>query len=366
MLRSIQPLTEVEREQLRSARDEDLCKLFGRPRAWLRAQKREMLHKDAAPAGFRVNGESILYDAKGDEIARWVKTSADKQRQLDALLAEAAAIAKPFAKSIPRIASPTKVNADLLVVYPMGDPHIGMHAWAEETGTDFNLETAERNLVAAVDHLTSIAPPAEQALIVNLGDFFHTDSFENRTRRSGAVLDTDGRWSKILRCGIRTMKRCVERALERHRKVRVINEIGNHDDQTSLVLSAVLEEAYGNNPRVEVDTSPAAFHYHRFGKVLIGITHGNNTKPDQLGQVMAADRPSDWGETAHRYWYCGHIHHDTVKEVPGCKVESFRTLAPRDAWHASMGYRSGRDMKCLVLHRQHGEIMRHTVEAGML
>jgi hypothetical protein len=76
---------------------------------------------------------------------------------------------------------------------------------------------------------------------------------------------------------------------------------------------------------------------------------------------MACDWPQDWAETLYRYWITGHIHHDTVKELRGCVVESFRTLAPGDAWHHSKGYRSGRDMRVLVFDRERGPILRHTV-----
>jgi hypothetical protein len=47
-------------------------------------------------------------------------------------------------------------------------------------------------------------------------------------------------------------------------------------------------------------------------------------------------------------------------------VESFRTLAPADAWSAGMGYRAGRDMFCIVHHRQYGEVERHRCDISML
>jgi hypothetical protein len=81
---------------------------------------------------------------------------------------------------------------------------------------------------------------------------------------------------------------------------------------------------------------------------------------------MAADRSKDWGETQHRYWYTGHVHHDTLKEFPGCTVETFRTLAARDAWHHKSGYRAGRDMKCDIIHKDHGRVCRHIVGIEML
>ena len=98
-----------------------------------------------------------------------------------------------------------------------------------------------------------------------------------------------------------------------------------------------------------------------FGRNMIGVTHGHNTKPAALPGIMATDHPEAWGRTSHRYWYTGHIHHQTVYEFPGCTVETFRTLAARDAWHHAKGYRSGRSMVCDVLHRERGRIMRHEV-----
>jgi hypothetical protein len=243
----------------------------------------------------------------------------------------------------------------------MGDPHLGMFAWAQETGQNFDLKIAEANLVGAVDHLVGLAPPAEEALIINLGDFYHTDNQTNRTARSGHALDVDSRWSKVLGVGIRAMRRCIDAALKKHARVTVICEIGNHDDHSSVMLAHCLSQFYERDPRVTVDVSPAKFHWYRFGRNLIGTTHGDTAKPDRLPAVMACDRPKDWGETEHRYWYTGHVHHDSLKEYPGCIVETFRTLAPGDAWHRGQGYRSGQDMKCDVLHREFGRINRHVV-----
>ena len=81
---------------------------------------------------------------------------------------------------------------------------------------------------------------------------------------------------------------------------------------------------------------------------------------------MAADRPEDWGSSTHRYWWTGHIHHDRVVDHTGCRVESFRVLAPGDAWHNESGYRAARDMKAVVLHKIHGEVARHVVNPDML
>jgi hypothetical protein len=55
-----------------------------------------------------------------------------------------------------------------------------------------------------------------------------------------------------------------------------------------------------------------------------------------------------------------------VKEYRGGVVEYFRTLAARDAWHAGQGYRAGRDMRLIVMHKDYGEVERHRCDVAML
>ncbi|MEZ7846838.1 MAG: hypothetical protein QMB17_00295, partial [Polaromonas sp.] len=94
--------------------------------------------------------------------------------------------------------------------------------------------------------------------------------------------------------------------------------------------------------------------------------HGDTIKGPALMGVMAADQAAMWGATLHRYWMVGHVHHSDRKEYPGGLVEYFRTLAAGDAWHHGQGYRSGRDMCCIVMHTNFGEIERHRCDSGML
>jgi hypothetical protein len=55
-----------------------------------------------------------------------------------------------------------------------------------------------------------------------------------------------------------------------------------------------------------------------------------------------------------------------VKEIQGVRMESLRTLAAKDSWHAAQGYRSLRDTRSIVYAADYGEIERHTCSAAML
>ncbi len=269
--------------------------------------------------------------------------------------------AEPLAGLVEPTPAAQHSDGDLRVVFPWGDPHVGLYSWHEETGEDFDLEIAERVLGGAFERLVSLSPAAASAHIINLGDFYHSDNQQNRTARSGHALDVDDRFHKVQRVGVRIMRTAIDLALAKFPEVIVTNCIGNHDDHTSQTLSICLDMLYEREPRVTIDARPVKFHYYRFGRCLYASTHGDTCKMNQLESVMAADRAEDWGETRFRHWYTGHVHHDSMKEFRGCTAESLRTMAARDFYAYSHGYRSDRDMKADIWHRNFGRVNRHIV-----
>ncbi len=319
------------------------------------------------PEGFHAKGVSTLYDGAGNVKAQWVKSQRDREYEHEVLVEAIQTIAEPFAgKSDAPKCEAKQHDTNQLACYVIGDHHFGMLSWRDETGEDYDLKIAETLLVEAVDKLVATAPATETALIVSLGDLLHFDGYEAITQQSGHHLDTDSRWPKIVRCVVRAIRRAIETALTKHKRVRLVLQQGNHDTRSSMMLAIALAEYYSNDPRVEVDDSPAYFHYHRFGKNLIGITHGDRAKAQNMPGIMAADRPKDWGETEHRFAWTGHVHHRSVLEGYGCHVETFGVLAAKDAWHHGQGYRAARSMTCVVLDKEYGEVTRHTVGVPQL
>ena len=318
-----------------------------------------------APAPFVVRGTSSLYDADGQLKAQWVKTRLDDD-QLEVMVKNYVQTLSEDIKGLAPITPPPETTSDsILTVIPMGDPHFGMYAWAQDAGADFDLSIAEKLTCSAIDRLIASSPNSHTALLLNLGDMFHADNQKNITN-SGHQLDVDGRWAKVQQVGLRAMIYCLKRLLEKHEKVMFRINKGNHDGHSSYALALMISCYFHNEPRMEVDLSPSIAWYYQFGKVLIGSTHGDTIKGKDMLSIMAADKPVEWGSSRYRYWYVGHVHHKDVKEYHGGIVEYFRTLAARDAWHQGQGYRAGRDMCSIILHKEYGEIERHTCDIGML
>src|SRR5271170_8042814 len=89
--------------------------------------------KAAAAEGYRLKGTSTLYDFEGHAKLQWVKTSAD-QEKLEAAQRAALAVMCEEIKPIAPITGPRAVEKDLATLYTITDVHIGMLAWAPETG----------------------------------------------------------------------------------------------------------------------------------------------------------------------------------------------------------------------------------------
>ncbi len=322
----------------------------------------DMVH--TVPDGFVAKGVSTYY-RDGEVKAQWVKSSIDRERQEEIFREALVAMAEEIPRAAP-VVPPDQTSSELMACYPVGDHHLGMLAWAPETGADYDLKIAQRLLTGAMNHLVDVSPACDRAAVILLGDFMHYDSFETVTPASKNQLDADSRFPRVVRAAIRSTRFLIKRALEKHKHVLLIVEIGNHDLSSSIFLMEAMKALYEDEPRVTVDNSPKHFHYFTFGKCLIGTHHGHGVKLDKLPMLMAADRPDDWGQTEYRYWWTGHLHDDAVKEFPGCRVERFRVLPGQDAWAANKGFRSGRDMKAIILHKEFGEVARHLVNPEML
>lgn len=317
-------------------------------------------------SGETLKGSSTLYDEDGNIKLQWVKTDVEKENQLEALRELVESLIKELPKFKARDCTSNYASEDLMAVYPLGDPHIGMKAYKDEAGDDWDLKTAQETFCGVFDRLVKTAPSCKKAVIVNLGDYFHRDNVAGVTERHRHTLDVDGNYMMMIDTGLKIMVQMIDSALQQHESVEVINMLGNHDDTGAMFLQAALKHMYANEPRLNIGCTSSVFQYFQHGSSFFGVHHGHTCKAEKLPLVMATDKPKEWGSSDYRYWLTGHIHHDTRKEYSGCSVESFRTLAAKDAYAYSGGYRAGQDSKALVIHKDYGEVERHTINIAQL
>lgn len=228
----------------------------------------------------------------------------------------------------------------LLAELNLADFHIGKLCWGEETGNNYDIKTAIKIFRDAIDYKIFQLKkyPIERILFPVGNDFFQVDNLQNTTT-AGTQQDVDSRYGKMFREGTKLIIETIER-LQKIAPVDVMVTAGNHDKMSIFFLGEILEIYYQNNPNVSVDTSLLPRKYYKFGKNLLGFTHGNDIKLVDLPMIMAVESPKWWGETKYRFVKCGHFHHQKMilNEVSGIIVEIMPSLSGCDAWHKGRGY----------------------------
>jgi hypothetical protein len=318
------------------------------------------------PGGYGLKRLSTLSDGEGKIIQQWQIFTPEEEAKANrekALLEAVASLAEKWPKREPITLESTRLDERLMCAIPMGDPHFGQYSWAAETGDDYDLELASQYHTTAMKALVDSAPAAHRGLLINLGDFVHADNSSNQTLRGHHQLDVDTRWPKVIRESVNALIWLVNYMLKKFGVVDVWMVPGNHDPHSAVMLQLALTLYFKDEPRVRVNQTASLFFYERFGKNLIGATHTHTLKDRAtLGELMPYHRAMDYALSDHRFYYCGHVHQDSLLETrSGVIVETMRTLAGKDKFAAESGYGSGRDMKLDVFDIEDGRVQRNTI-----
>jgi hypothetical protein len=305
----------------------------------------------SAPDGCIVKKTTTLYDGNSGVKLQWVQRALE-QENLIALVKEVVDELKTDVKPLKPIKRETKqVNEDLLTLYTLSDAHIGMLAWHEDGGADWDVGIAEKTIGDAIGSLVDSTPASGIGFFAQLGDGLHSDGMVPITPAHGHVLDSDSRFPKIVRAATRIFRDAINRLLMKHDKVIVLMAQGNHDPASSVWLQVVFSVLYENNPRVEVIQSAKPYYALQHGDVMLGFHHGHTATPERLPDVFMGEFREMYGRTKQTYIHCGHRHSIKVIECNSAVVEQHRTIAARDAYSSHAGYKSGRSMTAVTYHR---------------
>lgn len=253
----------------------------------------------------------------------------------------------------------TLKEAHLLVIDP-ADIHIGKLCSAFEVGESYNNQIAVQRVLNGVsgilDKVSSLN--IDKILFVIGNDVLHIDN-PKRTTTSGTPQDTDGMWhsnfliAKKLYVDIIEKLICVA-------DVEVVFNPSNHDYTNGFFLAQLIETHFRNCENVKFDCSISHRKYFTYGQNLIGTTHGDGAKQQDLPLLMA-NESKEWSNCKHKYFYIHHFHHKISKDYMNVNVESLRTPSGTDSWHHRNGYQHApKAVEGFVHHKEHGQIMRIT------
>lgn len=318
------------------------------------------------PDGYKIKGTSSLVDELGNTKLQWVKTDTDAERQVELMKAVIEGMKSEITPVAPVKAVRAKRDDKLLNLYTVSDFHLGMLAWADESGDDWDMKIAEDLFSRWFDAAFQKAPDAGTGVINLLGDLAHFDSLDAVTPASGHVLDADTRYQKLVRYMIRMVRRVVDMALVKHKNVRLLIVQGNHDESGMIWLAEMFSTLYDNEPRVFVDTSPDVYKMVQHGKTTLFFHHGHKARFDAIEPVMTAKFRKAFGESEYSYAHVGHLHHQKIVESRNMVVEQHRTLAAKDAYASRGGWMSGRSANVITYSAEYGEVARLTISPEML
>ncbi len=317
------------------------------------------------PEGFVAKGVSTYYNSEGKPSGQWVKASLSHEALMDAMRETI----KGFKDEIPPAVStvaPVASEEQLCNLYTFTDYHLGMLAWHQEGGSDWNVSLAEKTIIAALVQMVNQSPNAHTGVLNIQGDFLHTDGKTPVTPTAKHVLDADSRFPKIRRAAIRIIRSLVAICLQRHQEVYLIIAEGNHDEESAGWLADLFAVHYEEESRVTVNDSILPFYVFEWGNTMLGVHHGHKVKNENLPLLFAAQFPQEWGRTTRREIHCGHRHHRDEKEYNGVTVVQHPTLAARDAYAARGGWIADRAAWAITYHKKYGAVGRVMITTEML
>jgi hypothetical protein len=306
--------------------------------------------------GFEAKRVSTAYKEDGTVALQWVIQEPEKRsmkQKLDAMLEGMKDDLSGYKLPVDQ---PAIVNSDYLATYIIGDHHYGMLCDSETKvdDDDWDVKIATRVLVESTERLSKRVGNAEVGVLLNVGDFFHADSSANTTTK-GTPVDVDTRIGKTFKLAGRLFQVLIDKMLETHKEVVVINVRGNHDSDMACHLSSCLELLYSQEPRVNVLPNYSKFIHYQWHNNLFVFHHGDRIKHEQILQVVIKNLDDEWSQSKNRYCHLGHIHHHTAREVGSMHFEHWGSLTATDQWHSDSGYGAERSMTAVVYHKDHGE-----------
>ena len=253
------------------------------------------------------------------------------------------------------------ISGDHLLVVDPADIHIGKLCDSFETGNEYNSEIAVKRCLKGVDGILekSRGFNIDKIMFVGGNDVLHIDT-PKRTTTSGTPQDTDGMWYGNFLKAVELYKNILDK-LSTIAPVHFVYNPSNHDYTNGFFLCQLIEAYYSNNDNITFDVDIKHRKYFRYGNNLVGTTHGDGAKMQDLPNLMAYESPKYWGLTKHHYFFTHHLHHKLSKDLIGCTIEALRSPSGTDGWHHRNGYTGvPKAVEGILIHKDFGQVARLT------
>jgi hypothetical protein len=254
----------------------------------------------------------------------------------------------------------TRNNDNHLLVVSPADIHIGKLCTSFEVGEDYNSQIAVKRVKAGIDGIIDKASGfnIDKILLIVGNDILHTDNTK-RTTTGGTPQDTDGMWYDNFRDAFQLYIDVIEK-LVMVADIHIQFNPSNHDYISGFFVAQMLETHFRHSANISFNCDISHRKYFTYGFNLIGSTHGDGAKAQNLPLLMAHEA-IEWSNCKHKYIYTHHVHHKISKDYMGVCVETLRSPSGTDSWHHKNGYQHAPKAIEAFLHNPiHGQVARLT------
>ncbi|MCT4135012.1 hypothetical protein HZP67_09770 [Elizabethkingia anophelis] len=317
-------------------KDKNECR---NPRYSLNKDQFEKIELYRSTKAIKVQAQNIGIDSndvkhgwfKNDEVSFFFTNPSYKSKYREDFEKKLIELISSRSPKYPDIKRKRQKKSNLLIINP-ADVHIGKLASAFETGDEYSSEIAINRVHEGVDGIIdkSIGFNIDKIILVGGNDILHVDT-PRATTTSGTFQNTDDMWYNNFLKAFNLYVEVIEKLLVLS-DVHFIFCPSNHDYQSGFFLCQSVSQYFRNNKNITFDVSIQHRKYYKYGFNLIGFTHGDGGKQQDLPLAMAHES-KDWSKCKHRYIYIHHIHHKTSKDYQGVNVESMRSPSGTDSWH---------------------------------
>lgn len=352
----------------------EICRTFGMRRDWFIEYKsvhgwthdsepvttEELLSRDEDDMVEDIlqKKKQSLYKAFEKKKWRLIQSDHEKWQNFDQNVFQPllAHVQKNLPAYKPPMLNINKSKEPFAVILSPFDLHFGKHGWEDETGSSYSRQEARDLLMEHTGNLGTLISnfgKPEKIICGSGSDWLHIDNPQGGTTR-GTPQDCDGTYSQIL----------IEGSELAHDHVEMLRQIapvewypvpGNHDRSAAMTIMLYLQAIYKDSKDVKITVNPKRRQYTLYGDSLLGFSHGDSVKPGDAHAVMTKEAADLWAQSNRQYWFCGHLHHEVIREIHGLTHIQLKSLSGMDRFHSNAGYiTSGRALQAFIVTKDKG------------
>lgn len=201
-------------------------------------------------------------------------------------------------------------------------------------------ETKLRDLQEKLIEITqTLQKGYNKVVIMNAGDFFHSDDMFSSRTISGTVLETVDMVAAVNDAKA-FMDTVFRSALENANEVEYQYVAGNHSS-FEYFFNEYLIVKYPEAKIVQHNELSTAF---MLDNVLIALAHGHKIKKNNLSQVISYEYRELWGKASEVHCFTGHYHQLESQTLNGVIVHQLGTPKKADTYERQNGWIASRKL----------------------